>query len=175
MLSLVDPCKCPDGDLNLQLGIWVWHSNPVSNQTIISSNRFLIPCSLPSPLVPLWCGCCYSWYCPKNPLDFLALLGCSQLSCPLIHWFNHLLHLTCYSFLLVYSSIQIFYLHFWLVPFYGFYVLFNAYYLFKFSLISPSLPLRSLSVLITTVLNSASGIMVASISLNSFQGPLPPF
>ena len=46
----------------------------------------------------------------------------------------------------------------------GFYVLFNAYYLFKFSPRSLILPLWFLSILITIILNSASGILVASIS-----------
>ena len=51
----------------------------------------------------------------------------------------------------------------------GFYVLFNAYYLFKFSPRSLILPLWFLSILITIILNSATGILVAFISCISFH------
>ena len=61
----------------------------------------------------------------------------------------------------------VFFISNWLF-FYGLYVLFNAYYSFKFSLRLSFLPLRSLSSLITIVLNSASGILVACISFFFF-------
>ena len=84
---------------------------------IISSVRFLIPCSLSSPSGTPMMQILLHFYCLKDPLNcshylnfiflFAALFGCFLLPCLPNFWFDLLLHPTPCVLLLVYSSFQI--------------------------------------------------------------------
>ena len=142
------------------LGLYVYFFPQVREGfVIISSNRFSIPHSLFSSLHPMWMvvclmlsqrppytiltfwisTCCYSDWGFLLPylLDWSSDPLLYLLLIPSMHYFSYCIH------------------HFWLVLF--------VFYLFIKVLSSSTLPLSSLSILITSVLNSASGILLVSL------------
>ena len=95
---------------------------------------------------------------------FLFCLGVSAILS-----FNSLIWFSVSSSLLLCILLFSYWVHFWLVLLCGFYVLFYVYYLFNFSLRLSILPQSTLSILITIVLKSVSGRLLASISFRIFS------
>ena len=78
-------------------------------------------------------------------------MGCFLLSYLPNCWFNSLIHLLCCWYPVSYSAFQLLYSSFLTGPFYVFYFHFYIFIsLLKFSLSSPTRPLSSLSILITS-------------------------
>ena len=127
--------------------------------TIISSNKFSIPCSLSSlygsPVMQVLVCLMLPWRSLKvfsifgfYLFIFAVLIGSFLLLCLPNHWFDPLLQLIYCWFLQMYSLFQLLYFPFLTSSFLCFLIS-----LLNFSLKSSILPLSSLSILITGVLN----------------------